>query len=93
MICGIIRAVVHLHIGEGEFLGHFDESDGVYKRRVCVAVWETLLDGCWNPWDFLDECLHLGAKRLATACSMESLMLDRLDPIVEWTGAGVVWEG
>ena len=31
VISGISRAVVHLHIGEGELAGHFDESDGVYK--------------------------------------------------------------
>ena len=55
MICGISRAIVHLHVGEGELPGHLDESDG-----VCIAVWETLLDGCWDPWDLLDECLHLG---------------------------------
>ena len=31
VIRGISRAVVHLHIREGELPGHFDESDGVYE--------------------------------------------------------------
>ena len=28
----ISRAIVHLHVREGELLGHLDESDGVHKR-------------------------------------------------------------
>ena len=33
------------------------------------------------------------AKRLATACSMDSLIEVRLDPAMEWGGAGVVGRG
>ena len=31
VIRGISRTVVHLYIGEGEFHGHLNESDGFYK--------------------------------------------------------------
>ena len=34
----------------------------------------------------------ISAKRFATACSMESLIEERLNPAVEGGGAGVVWE-
>ena len=33
------------------------------------------------------------AKRLATACSTDSLISVRLDPAAEWGGAGVVGKG
>ena len=39
VICGISGAMVHFHVGEGEFPGHLDESDGVHKRGVYIAVW------------------------------------------------------
>ena len=35
----------------------------------------------------------ISAKRLATACSMDSLIEERLDPAVEWGGADIVWGG
>ena len=35
----------------------------------------------------------ISAKRLATACSMESLIEERFDAAIEWDGAGVVWGG
>ena len=54
VIYGISHVIVHLHIGEGEFPGHLNESDGVYKGGVHIAVRETLLDRYWDPWDLLD---------------------------------------
>ena len=35
----------------------------------------------------------ISTKPLATACSIDSLIKERVEPAVEWSGAGVVWGG
>ena len=55
-------------------------------------MWETLLDGCWDPRDFWMSA-SISAKRLATAYSMDSLIEERFDAAIEWDGASVVGEG
>ena len=41
VIRGISNAIIQIHVGEMEFLGHLDQGNGVYEGRVCIAIWYT----------------------------------------------------
>ena len=53
---------------------------------------ETLLDGGGTP-GILWIRASISANRFATACSIESLIEERLDAAVDWGAVGVIWGG